>query len=237
MGANIGYQTLEFALIANKGGKVYAWEPHPSNYLALRTNLEQNGLDSGVVTFNNAVGDDIYTICFTSLVDHEQSVKGYFNNGDIRLPVNSKDTTCNSVKNEISVSTMRVDTVDVDRLDLIKIDVQGYEQKALNSALATILKFKPAIIIEFEELQMKRLKYGTVDIVNFIKNSMNYEVFFIAYAYPSDHLLIAQDRVAEFRKKFNGFIYPLTVPNDVNSNIAAGVTEQICYPSHVCWPF
>ena len=43
IGANIGYYTLIFAELVGEKGKVYAFEPDPTNFDLLRKNVEING--------------------------------------------------------------------------------------------------------------------------------------------------------------------------------------------------
>jgi hypothetical protein len=119
---------------------------------------------------------------------------------------------------------------------LFNTDVQGYELRVLKSALSQILKYKPFIIIEFEEWNMKRMKdsYSTIDIVKYIREVMNYDVFLIPSGYPADHLLVPNDKIDFFRKMFSKSILPLTKPNSVNKNLEAGVREQICLDANKC---
>ena len=185
IGANIGYHTLAFALATNKGGKVYAWEPHPSNYMLLEKNVNQNNLGH-VTLFNNAVGDDIFTVCFVPIIDTPErrdshGVMAFSNNGDLRPPDKPKDRNCEVSKGEVGVSTMTVDSVNVDRLDFIKIDVQGFEKKVLISGLTSILKYKPAIIIEFEEDQMRRLGYVSINCLLLLYYS--FIILFLRFIY------------------------------------------------------
>lgn len=43
IGANIGYYTLIFAKIVGEDGKVFAFEPDPTNFALLKRNVEING--------------------------------------------------------------------------------------------------------------------------------------------------------------------------------------------------
>lgn len=43
IGANIGYYTLIFAKLVGEDGKVFAFEPDPTNFALLKKNVEMNG--------------------------------------------------------------------------------------------------------------------------------------------------------------------------------------------------
>lgn len=43
IGANIGYYTLIFAKLVGEKGKVFAFEPDPTNFALLKKNIEING--------------------------------------------------------------------------------------------------------------------------------------------------------------------------------------------------
>ena len=70
---------------------------------------------------------------------------------------------------KISVETISIDSMNLEDLTLLKIDVEGHEIEALHGALITIKKYKPIIICEvwdnkkswhaFNEI-MKKLNYG-----------------------------------------------------------------------------
>ena len=50
IGANIGYYTLIFAKLVGENGKVFAFEPDPSNFALLKKNVELNGFRNVVLT-------------------------------------------------------------------------------------------------------------------------------------------------------------------------------------------
>ena len=72
---------------------------------------------------------------------------------------------------------MKIDTLSPSSIHLMKIDVQGFELRVLKSAASLIHKFHPFIIIEFEDIKMNLLGYDTVDIVKYIRNTLDYEIF------------------------------------------------------------
>jgi hypothetical protein len=46
------------------------------------------------------------------------------------------------------VAAMRIDSLELSRLDFVKMDVEGHEIPAVQGALGTIERFRPAMIIE-----------------------------------------------------------------------------------------
>lgn len=261
IGANLGFMTLQFSLLADRG-HVYSWEPHPSNYKLLDMNVRQNSRHN-VRTFNNAVSDELTTLCIPRFGadSHEAALRNVTrkrstNNGDIKLSdARNTDSGCKGKK--LPITTMRPDVLmhDLRSLDFIKIgncrlrlkiplvelllfcsDVQGYEYRVLKSALPLIIKFRPYIIIEFEEWNMNRMaeSYSTIDIVKYIREVMHYDVILMPNGYPADHLLVPNDKSKWFHEKFSASIKPLTKVNTVNRNIEAGVREQICLVADRC---
>src|SRR5262245_590665 len=56
IGANIGYYTLIFSKLVGPGGRVYAFEPHPTNFSLLDRNVQTNGYKNATVV-RKAVAD------------------------------------------------------------------------------------------------------------------------------------------------------------------------------------
>ena len=51
----------------------------------------------------------------------------------------------------VEVPTMAIDSLELERLDLLKIDVEGHEVKVLAGAAATIARCRPVLIVEVEQ--------------------------------------------------------------------------------------
>ena len=114
LGANIGMASLWFAG-RYPGVKIFAFEPVPSNAAAARRHLHGNGL-SQVSLFEEAAGD------FSGTGRISQPVEGRFGDCTIQT-VGANDT----VEVTFLDASDLLEKLDLERIDLLKIDVEGAE--------------------------------------------------------------------------------------------------------------
>ncbi|AUD03011.1 FkbM family methyltransferase [Spirosoma pollinicola] len=132
IGANMGFYSIRVGQKAKKG-KVIAFEPDPGNFDTLQKNLVLNNL-TNVMPYNAALSDKKETL---------RLYKHPFNVGDYRL-YNDGD-----FKEYVDVPTLRLDDTVKERVDLIKIDVQGFEYFVLKGGRSILAKYMPIVISEF----------------------------------------------------------------------------------------
>jgi len=132
IGANIGYYTVQVARKAT-AGKVIAFEPDPANFDRLQRNAALNGVNN-VVLHNAALSDK---------GGNMRLYKHPFNTGDYRL-YNDGD-----FEEFVDVPTLRLDDVVNEPVDVIKIDVQGFEYFVMKGGEAMLNRYKPMILTEF----------------------------------------------------------------------------------------
>ena len=142
VGSNIGFHALEFARWAGPTGHVDAFEPAPENYAVLKRNVEASGL-ANVRAFDLAISN------------HTGEITLYLNpanRGDHRIAGSS------AMRSAIRVPTTTLDErygATGQRVDLVKIDVQGAEYLVLagmrqvfrdNPDLIVLVEFSPGLI-------------------------------------------------------------------------------------------
>jgi FkbM family methyltransferase len=110
--------------------------------------------------------------------------------------------------------------------NLIKIDVQGWEKKVLTGVQNIMQTDKPILIVEFDWFQLSKAGVTCEELFDYIRSN-NYYIFYLEYHYPSDHVCVHNDNLADFRVKFAGCISPHTENNELNNNIDWGITEKI----------
>lgn len=119
-GANLGYFTLLFARLVGSSGRVFAFEPEPTNAALLSQNVGLNG-------YSNV------TIVGKALLDNPGELPLYlstYNYGDHRL--SSTEKSRKAIK--VPVTTLDEFFPAGTRVDFIKLDIQGAERSALIGA-------------------------------------------------------------------------------------------------------
>lgn len=160
IGTNIGSTLLQFAKKIGENGKVYGFEPDAQNYNACLVNINLNSLHN-VEVFNIGLGDETGT--FTLVVDTET------NRGGNRISLSNENN-----KNNSKIHVERLDDwikdKNLSRIDLIKIDVEGFELNVLKGAEETIKKHTPVLFIELDDNNLKAVGNSASELIKFLEN-------------------------------------------------------------------
>jgi len=140
IGANVGsYTILASAAIGAKG---YCFEPVPSTYSRLMTNIRLNNLGESVTSLNVALGNAKGEILFSS---DQNSMNHVIADNEVAA-------------NKITVNVSTLDEEVKDTPFLIKMDVEGYETPALEGAKKTLANEELCAVIM--ELNGAGNRYG-----------------------------------------------------------------------------
>ncbi len=165
VGANVGIHSLSLAHLA-PAGEVLAFEPHPVTVERLRANLSLNQADN-VRVFQMA------------LLDEQREVSLYDSEG-----VNRGMATLHSYEgwSEMAVPGTTLDEVvrkeGIPAVDLIKIDVEGFESQVIAGASALLARDRPSLIFEYVDWAWQNCGYtldGTMDLLR----SVGYDQFYL----------------------------------------------------------
>lgn len=146
-GANIGVHTIEWAKQMNTWGHVVAFEAQERIFYALAGNIAINNC------FNaRAINAAVTSQCGTM----KMPVPNYFAAGSFgSLELKKRDNTefigqpiDYSESKMVDVPTVSLDSLNLARIDLIKIDVEGMEMEVLNGGANCIARFRPILLIE-----------------------------------------------------------------------------------------
>ena len=148
VGANIGYYLLMFERLIGGEGHIFCFEPEPDNLSELKRNIVNNHLNN-VTLFEAAVGDKC---------------------GTTHLSRGLNGIVCEDQEGAIEVDLVSLDSAIEQRLDVIKVDVEGYEGQVLKGAQGLINKFHPSLFIEVHPFLLAE-PYTTRDILDFAEES------------------------------------------------------------------
>jgi len=145
IGANIGFFTAILSRLVGPKGRVYAIEPQKENFRLLKENTLNNGLENV----------DLYNVAVSESKGVASLFLSDWNGGMHRL----YESVCCTEATE-SVTVVTVDSiVSNDKIDLIKIDIEGYEFFALKGAQKCLLR-NPDICIVTEYCPLSAIEAG-----------------------------------------------------------------------------
>ena len=176
-GANIGVHTIEWAKAMHGWGRVIAIEAQERIYYALAGNIAMNNCFNASAIYA-AVGaldgfilvpepDYMKPGSFGSL-----EIKNRNNTEFIGQMIDYSEDKC------IKTKMIAIDSLNLERLDFIKIDIEGMEIDALLGAKESLQKFRPQMLIE-------KIKSNENLILEFL-NKLEYQV----YSYGNNLLAI-----------------------------------------------
>ena len=129
VGAHVGTHTVPIACLVGPWGRVYAFEPQRKIYRELYHNLALNGV-TNVVPLRYAIGEGD-----TRLIEMNPATPG--NEGGTGVGAGGDAAELRSI-----------DSFGFERVSLLKIDVEHYENEALDGAVDTVRRNRPVIMIE-----------------------------------------------------------------------------------------
>lgn len=165
IGANIGEISMVAAKCVGNTGRVYAFEPIDAIADQLQDNISRNDLRQVSIVrmgLSDAVKDDvpIYAACNQANVHDEHSGLGSLYGAASGKPP----------LQHIAITTLDewLQMNPVERIDLIKIDIEGAELPCLKGAERALRKFRPMLIVEVQEPTANIAGYRAHDILEFL---------------------------------------------------------------------
>lgn len=146
IGANIGYLSL-FAW--KLGAKVYSFEPNPAARLQMVRNIQLNRAD--ITLFDFGLSDSAGTL---PLYLDETGNSGASSLGNRR-------------SKSVDIRLETLDSLDLPLPDVIKIDIEGAEVKALRGA-SKVLQARPVILCEVSDWSLRLLGSSSEELFDIL---------------------------------------------------------------------
>lgn len=156
VGANIGTHTLPLAQIVGLQGRVYAFEPQRIVFQTLCANMALNNITN--------------VECFQVAASSEE---GFVLIPELRydLEGNFGGVSVNQFTQGVKVSQVRLDEfLEITKLKLLKIDVEGMEAEVIKGARRIIKQFRPILYVENDRLEKSK------ELINLIR-SLDYKIY------------------------------------------------------------
>lgn len=187
IGANLGYYSTLMAKSAGKSGRLIAVEPIPLFADVWRKNMSRlTPLNPKLI--NCALGDTAQESVSMSI----PIVNGVVRHGLTKVvEEGDSDESMMSFEVPMRVGDELIQSVEIDRLDFIKCDVEGYEQFVMPSLKSSIEKYKPMVQIELSGEDNRK------NVADYLVN-LAYEIFILKGEYlnpiqKSDIFSVNQD--------------------------------------------
>lgn len=203
IGANIGWYSI---LAAMSGANVYAFEPMPETYQRLTRNIALNSVPQ-IKTFAVGLGEKRAAETFY----YHPNASGSSSRANLDYLEDGRTQAVNAM----------IDTLDriaceerLERLDLIKCDIEGAELFAFRGAVETIKRFRPFVICEMLRKWSAKFNYYPDEIIRFF-SEMGYVCAALCRDYPgkgyllthvldttaeTNFLFVPEERIAEIKK-------------------------------------
>ena len=178
VGANVGYVSLLSAQLSGKNGKVFAFEALPANVERLRKNVLINALESRITVTHAAVINSNHPVSFLT---HPSGAMGKALGSDGRDEQYDGQITVPGLALDVFVYGENHPAPDI-----IKMDIEGGEGKALAGMPRLLTKKKPILLIE---LHGKKAAHQVWDHLR----QNNYSVHQMRRGYPKITQISALD--------------------------------------------
>ena len=142
VGANVGYHTVRAAQAVGRG-RVLAVEANPENARLIVHTVEANGLDN-VEVLPFALAGHLGHVTFGS---HIGSNGGFL----------ASDAATASSGRGTLVPTIAMDSLGLERVDVVKIDVEGAEALVIDGSVEVIARHRPTFVMEFSVEMTQRV--------------------------------------------------------------------------------
>ena len=145
-GANIGVHTVEWARFMHGWGHVHAFEAQEKIFYALAGNVILNNCFN-VSARHAALGATQGEI---TIPEPNYLIPSSFGSLELKHRANNEfiGQEINYATLQKKISMLSIDSLQLPRLDFLKIDVEGMEEDVLNGAEQTLARCKPVLLVE-----------------------------------------------------------------------------------------
>jgi FkbM family methyltransferase len=149
-GGNCGLTVDTFVEIFDT---IYTFEPEPVNFYCLTQNVDS----PKVIKMQACLGEANRPMGVQPLVAHVVDIGGF-----------------HIAQSPGVIPMFAIDSLNLQNCDLLQLDIEGYEYRALQGAVETIKKFKPVICVEIVDEYLIRYNNTQGEVLQLLEE-LNYE--------------------------------------------------------------
>ena len=191
-GANVGLYSIMMSTAVGQGGSVHAFEPVPATHATLGDNIGRNRLAN--VTVSNAALSDQPGVVSLGLAADKVGNDGAFGVGH-HAPITAIDVTTITL-DEYAVGH------NLNRIDFVKLDVEGSEFRALRGMLRILKRDEPMLLVEICQATARRAGFEVNDILDLL-GPLGYRAFVIQESSDRSHYVDSLDDIEQANVLFH----------------------------------
>ncbi len=158
IGTNIGEVLLNIASKIGPAGKIYGFEPNPPIFERLLTNISLNNFKN-ISVFKLGLSHENKDFQLYEILPENLGATRILDKDD-------------GISSKTTIHTIKVDDFvtenNITKIDLIKIDVEGFELFVLMGASEVLKKWKPVLFIELIDSHQKIHHFGARQLVEYL---------------------------------------------------------------------
>jgi FkbM family methyltransferase len=191
IGANIGYFTMMGASVVGPHGHIFAFEPLSDNYDLMMQSVTANSFDNV----------DIYPFAIAeSKQTFQLDVSGFGSNARV-IDFSPQAVPGAGPDNLVEAFTLDEILAETDRIDVIKLDIEGAEPRAWQGMEQIITQHRPTIVFEFSPNLIKVTSH--VEPTDFLEQVMQrgYDLFIIKNEGRLTHSAQSPEQIIQWHKQ------------------------------------
>jgi len=153
IGANVGWFTLVAAKYIGQGGKIHSFDPRPETARMLKRTIADNNLQQQVTMWEYALSDNWGKLKLGWGKDTDNPGHSFI--------LSETETNLQTYDSAEVTAALLDDLLPNIAPDIIKIDVEGAEPRALRGARNALLRKKPVILSELYPAQLQSVSGTT----------------------------------------------------------------------------
>ena len=169
IGTNIGTTLLQLARRVGKSGSVQGFEPDPANFAKASRNLKLNAWADHARVANIALGGENGRLKMFQVNPKNRGMNRI-------LPASQAEQGAfPSVEVAVRVLDEFLEEAQITRVDLVKIDVEGFEMNVLRGAKRLLSEMRPVLFIELDDRNLRDQNSSASELVALLQSN-NYSV-------------------------------------------------------------